>query len=203
LKRAGPISSARLLKGAELNAVHDGVEAYYAAKIARHGAVPLGVDWSCADSQRLRFIQLLKICPPDRPISLIDLGCGYGALADFLIEHGRGTDVEYLGIDLSPDMVSWAQRRHRGNSRMRFASGRTCAHSADYAVASGIMNVKLDIPLATWERFVRTMLVDMHRMSELGFAVNFVRKAAAWSDPGELYCAILRRRARPVGRNHR
>jgi SAM-dependent methyltransferase len=188
LKQPRSISPAHLLKGAELEAICADVEAYYAGKLARHGAIPLGVDWSCTATQWLRFVQLLRICPSDGPVSLIDLGCGYGALATFLAEQRRGTNFEYLGIDLSAEMVRRARRRHRGDARIRFVAGRSASQSADYVVASGIMNVMLDLPLPTWEKFVRTMLVDMHRMSRAGFAVNFATKPGSRSRPRQLYC---------------
>jgi SAM-dependent methyltransferase len=196
LKQSGSDSSARLLTGAELDSVCTDVEAYYAAKLARHGAIPLGVDWSCTATQWLRFVQLLRICPSDSPCSLIDLGCGYGALATFLAEHRPRTDVGYLGIDLSSEMVRRGRRRHRGNSKVRFVVGRNVLQPVDYVVASGIMNVMLDFPLPTWERFVRTMLFDMHRMSKFGFAVNFLKRSGQRSQPGQLYCTTAGRWAR-------
>jgi SAM-dependent methyltransferase len=195
LKQPRSISSAHLLKGAEFEAICADVEAYYAGKLARHGAIPLGVDWSCTATQWLRFVQLLRICPSNGPVSLIDLGCGYGALATFLAEHRRGA-FEYVGIDLSTEMVRHARRRHRGDARIRFVADRSASQSADYVVASGIMNVMLDLPLPTWEKFVRTMLVDMHHMGRSGFAVNFATKPANRSRPGQLYCTTAQKWAR-------
>jgi SAM-dependent methyltransferase len=189
-------NSAHLLTGAELDLVCTDVEAYYAAKLARYGATPLGVDWSCTATQWLRFVQLLRICPTNGPFSLIDLGCGYGALATFLAEHRRRANVEYLGIDLSSEMVRRGRRRHRGNSQVRFVVGRNVLQPSDYVVASGVMNVMLGFPLLTWERFVSIMLFDMHRMSKLGFAVNFLIKPGQRSRPGQLYCTTPGRWAR-------
>jgi len=177
-----------LLTGTELDSVCTHVKAYYADKLARHGAIPRGVDWSCTATQWLRFVQLLRICPANTPFSLIDLGCGYGALATFLSEHRGGTNVEYLGIDLSSEMVRRGRRRHRGNSSVRFVVGRNVSRPYDYAVASGVMNVMLGFPLLTWESFVRTILLDMHRMSRCGFAVNFLKKSRHQSPPCQLYC---------------
>jgi SAM-dependent methyltransferase len=177
----------QLLTGAELGSVCTQVGAYYAAKLAGHGANPRGVDWSCTATQSLRFIQLLRICPANSAFSLIDLGCGYGALATFLAKHRSAANVDYLGVDLSSEMVRRGRQLHRGNSKVRFVAGRSVSESSDYVVASGIMNVMLGFPLSTWERFVSTMLVDMHRMSSAGFAVNFLKKTKQHSQPGLLY----------------
>jgi SAM-dependent methyltransferase len=176
------------LEGLALDEMCARVEAYYAAKLARHGATALGVDWSCTATQWLRFAQLLRICALESRFSLIDLGCGYGALAAFLVEHHPGACIDYLGIDLSRAMVRCARRRHRAKPSFRFAVGRTSSHSADYAVASGIMNVMLGYPLVLWESFVRTMLLDLHRMGRQGFAVNFLTASSPDVPPGQLYC---------------
>jgi SAM-dependent methyltransferase len=181
-------SALEAANGADLHEVCASVEAYYAAKLAQYGATPLGVDWSCTATQWLRFVQLLKVCRFDTAFSLIDLGCGYGALAAFLADRHPDTKIEYLGLDLSSAMVRRARRLHRGKPHIRFAVGRTCPGRADYVVASGVMNVMLGYPLSVWEGFVRAMLVDMDRMSRLGFAVNFMRKPTPGAPDGQLYC---------------
>jgi SAM-dependent methyltransferase len=164
-----------------------GVEAYYDAKLARHGATPRGVDWTCTATQWLRFVQLLKLCSVDEPFSLIDLGCGYGALADFLRARHPRACVDYLGIDLSPRMIRSARRLHRGTPSTRFAIGRTVRELADYTVASGVMNVRGDCPVPLWEGFVQTILTDMRHMSKRGFAVNFVLQPTSSAPVEQLY----------------
>jgi len=181
-------SSANLLTDAEIDFVCAQVRDYYAAKLAYYGATPRGVDWSCTTTQQLRFAQLLRICPTNAPFSLVDLGCGYGALATFLVKHWSAASVEYLGIDLSSEMVRRGRRRHPDNCRVRFVVGRNVLEPSDYVVASGIMNVTVGFSPLTWERFVSTMLFDMHRMSKVGFAVNFLKKPGRPSQPGQLYC---------------
>jgi len=181
-------NSAKLLTGAEIDFVCAQVRDYYAAKLASYGATPRGVDWACTTTQWLRFAQLLRICPTNAPFSLIDLGCGYGALATFLAKHWSAASVEYLGIDLSSEMVRRGRRRHSDDCRVRFVVGRNVLDPSDYVVASGIMNVMVGFPLLTWEKFVSTMLLDMHRMSRVGFAVNFLKKPGQQSQPGQLYC---------------
>jgi SAM-dependent methyltransferase len=176
------------IEPATLDAVFGQIAAYYGAKLARHGATPRGVDWSCSATQWLRFVQLLKLCILDAPLSLIDVGCGYGALATFLRARHPGACVDYLGIDISAAMVTRAKRRHRGNSSAQFQLGRNCPRQADYAVASGIMNVTLGCPRPLWEDGVGGTLADLRRMGRLGFAVNFLTAAPEGSPPGMLYC---------------
>ena len=150
------------------------VRGYYSGTIERHGPTPLGVDWPNAASQYLRFVQLLKVCDFERPFSLNDFGCGYGALLEYLaMRHGEA-EVAYRGIDISPSMVAAARERWASNRHAKFAVSSRCGQMADYSVASGIFNVRLGLPVADWETYLGSTLSDMRTRSRIGFAVNFM-----------------------------
>jgi SAM-dependent methyltransferase len=170
-----------------LRPVYARIEAYYADKISRHGVGPRGVDWTCTATQELRFVQLLKLCDFSRPFSLNDVGCGYGALVGFLARRHPEADVDYLGVDLSSAMISRARRRNRGVHGLRFAVGNDIPRLADYAVASGVMNVMVDHPRALWEEFVADTLCRMHASSRRGFAVNFLAEKSDGATTAGLY----------------
>jgi len=160
--------------GPRLAAIHVAIARYYTDTVQAHGATPYGVDWTCVPTQELRFVQLLKLCDFTAPFSLNDLGCGYGALLAFLAKRHQGTKVDYLGVDLSSAMIAqacdlWGKRR-----RTEFVVGHASPRSADYSLASGIFNVKLDQSTARWTRFIAATLEHLHATSRRGFAVNFL-----------------------------
>jgi len=164
-----------------LSGMYADVEAYYSARVAKHGATPRGVDWSCQATQNMRFVQLLKICDFSAPFSLNDIGCGYGALCAFLAMRHADAAIDYLGVDLSRAMISRARRRFRGPGR-RFVMGKAAPRIADYSVASGIMNVNVGYSRELWENFIASMLGDIRRNSRRGFAVNFVAETDVLTD---------------------
>jgi SAM-dependent methyltransferase len=182
--------------GAEAQRICSDVEAYYGARVAKYGATPLGVDWSCQATQSLRFVQLLKICDFLTPFSLNDVGCGYGALCAFLAMRYPDFGIDYLGVDISRAMVRRARRRFAMTDR-RFAVGQASPRLADYSVASGIMNVNVGYPRAVWEDFVAAMLRDMRRTSRRGFSVNFMSDAVAASEAPDNSGAIRLYRTSP------
>src|SRR5437868_9480849 len=118
-----------------LTGIYADIAAYYSAKVARFGATPSGVDWTCQATQEMRFVQLLKLCDFASPFSLNDLGCGYGALVAYLDRRHHDCAVEYLGIDVSEAMVRQARRLWREHSGAAFAVGHASPRTADYAVA--------------------------------------------------------------------
>jgi len=154
--------------------LHADIERYYTQKVLAHGASPLGVDWTCQPTQELRFVQLLKLCDFRQPFSLNDVGCGYGALMAFLAKRHRGAEVDYLGTDLSQAMIDQAKPSRSPSIRSRFVLTGGIPRVADYSVASGIFNVKLNQPTTRWTLFIQQMLAGMHAASRLGFAVNFL-----------------------------
>lgn len=147
---------------------------YYTGTLQRHGPTPLGVDWPNVVSQYLRFVQLLKLCHFGEPFSLNDFGCGYGALLEFLAMRHSDAVVTYRGIDISPAMVAAARARWAGNIRAVFAVNSQCSALADYSLASGTLNVRLDHPVGEWEAYVEAILSDLEASSRIGFAVNFM-----------------------------
>jgi SAM-dependent methyltransferase len=189
---AGLVDAVSGRDGKSFSEMYANVEAYYSARVAKHGATPRGVDWSCQATQELRFVQLLKICDLSTPFSLNDIGCGYGALCAFLGRRHPQAAIDYLGIDLSRAMIRRARHRYSAPDR-RFAVGKACPRIATYSVASGIMNVNLGYPRECWEVFVAEMLFEMRRTSLRGFSVNFVTdevksSVSANSSQARLYC---------------
>lgn len=166
----------------------DAVSAYYSGTLQRFGATPLGVDWPNRLNQELRLVQLLKVCDLSAPRSLNDVGCGYGALRTLLSRRHRRAQIDLVGTDVSPAMVAAARRRWRHRADCAFEVAEGAVRLADYSLASGIFNVKLDCPLPEWEALVARTLDNLQRHSRLGYAVNFIAPPApGQASPPELY----------------
>ena len=146
------------------------VKKYYSRKVASYGPTPIGVDWNSAESQLLRFEQILKVCDTSRPFSINDYGAGYGALVDHIV--ARGDEFTYCGFDISEQMIATAQAYHKQQPNCLFVTDESMLTAADYAVASGVLNVKLQTPIEEWENHVLRTLQRMHELSTKGFAFN-------------------------------
>jgi SAM-dependent methyltransferase len=136
------------------------------------------VDWSTAASQELRFSRVLQVVDEKDDSSLIDYGCGYGAMLDYLSAIGR--PVEYRGFDISETMIQAALARHAGVARASFTADPSQLAPADYVVASGIFNVKLGHTAVAWWDYVCQTLAIMQSLARRGFAFNML---TAHSDP--------------------
>jgi len=158
----------------ERSSILEQVASYYGDCVRQHGATPRGVDWNSQESQELRFHELLRILPASATdYSILDYGCGYGALIDMLV--GRGQSFRYLGFDVSHEMIARARRQHR-RADCTFGTDLGALGVVDYAVASGVLNVKLDVPLDAWRDHVAGVLGDLDRASRKAFAFNALTK---------------------------
>ena len=147
------------------------VATYYAEKLAQHGDTPRGVDWNGEESQMVRFAQLCKIIDPKTPdISLNDLGCGYGALLDYL--KNKHAVCTYLGVDVSHEMIKVAKQRHADANQARFLTATEPDEMANYGLASGIFNVRLGRTDEEWFDYLQATLDVLDRTSRLGFSFN-------------------------------
>ena len=154
------------------------VGAYYTSALDRHGATARGVDWNSEASQQLRFDQLARLWEHESSeFSLIDYGCGYGALVPYLRE--RGVAFRYTGFDISPDMVAAARQLHEG-SETGFFTDEAQLSAADYGVASGTFNVRMDTPDEAWLEYVLETLDRLDQLTRKGFAFNVLSR---YSDP--------------------
>ena len=177
------------------------VARYYTGKLREHGATHRGVDWSSSESQRTRFEQLLGVADADG--SILDYGCGYGAL----VEHVADSSA-YVGYDLSEEMVAAARERHPG---VRFTAGEAELEPADYVVASGIFNVKAGAGEEEWVGYVAAVLDRFDALARRGFAFNMLtsysdpplmRPDLHYADPARWFDHCKRRYARNVALLH-
>lgn len=144
---------------------------YYSKKIETYGATSKGVDWKDDESHRVRFEQLVKLLPQDgQHFSLLDYGCGYGELLNFLIMDKK-FDFFYHGYDLSEAMIHEARNNH-SYTKCNWYLSRNDLTSVDYVISSGIFNVKLAANLDDWRDYIISTLHDFDLLSCKGFAFN-------------------------------
>lgn len=149
-----------------------GVAEYFTAKITENGYSPKGVDWKDDSAQIDRFNQLAKVLPETGQFTVLDLGCGYGALLDYLSD--RYAKFEYVGIDISPEMIRVATEAHSDKPHARFAMAVEPGKKFDFAIASGIFNIKMDAQDSEWTNHVQQTLIFMNESSKRGFSSNFL-----------------------------
>ena len=147
---------------------------YFTEKLETFGATAKGVDYNGEQARQTRFAELVKIINPSKPFSIIDYGCGYGAMYEYL--HEKGWDFEYYGVDLIEKMVTAGREKYASFSNAHFTTDEQELPVADYLVAAGIFNIKLESPYGEWQSFICETLPRMNALCSKGFSFNMLTK---------------------------
>lgn len=156
----------------------DVIRDYFSKRIAQHGASPKGVDWNTSEAQHLRFAQLLKSVDVGGRFSITDWGCGYGGLLDYLLE--RTTELDYVGFDITPDVLKAARDAHATVANASWAGRFEDLKPTDFVVAAGVYNIKFDTAHASWHDHVLEQLKNMYAVTNRAMAATFL---TSYSDP--------------------
>jgi SAM-dependent methyltransferase len=147
---------------------------YFTEKLETFGATAKGVDYNGEQARLIRFAELVKIIDPTKRFSIIDYGCGYGAMFEYLQE--KGWEFEYYGVDLIEKMVSAGREKYKDFSNAHFTTEEKELPVADYLVAAGIFNIKLESPYDEWQNFICETLPRMNALCSKGFSFNMLTK---------------------------
>jgi SAM-dependent methyltransferase len=188
----------------------EGIRSLFDQAIKTHGATPRGSDWNSEETQFLRFAQLLKLhTDKTQPFSIIDYGCGYGALVKFLVQEGY--DFTYTGYDMTPSALETAQKTF-DLPNCTWTSDWTTVQPADYVVCSGIFNIKFkDTPAEEWYQYMLDTVQSMWAKSQKGLSFNaltsysdaaYMREDLYYPDPLQVFDFCKRNLSKQVALLH-
>ncbi|NES05139.1 MAG: class I SAM-dependent methyltransferase [Okeania sp. SIO2F4] len=111
------------------------------------------VGWGCYENQYQGFqlaTNLVNIDWSSTNISILDIGCGYGALARYLREK-KGFQGKYTGIDILTTFSEKASELQGNDNRNYFISGDALSYNwkdskYDFVVSLGTLSVNYDYP---------------------------------------------------------
>jgi cyclopropane fatty-acyl-phospholipid synthase-like methyltransferase len=176
------------------NKILDTVNDYYTQKVREFGVTPKGVDWNSEESQELRFGQLCQVIKENENFSVLDYGCGYGAMLDFLAKIKN--NYSYIGLDISEEMIKNAVETHKNTDHASWRTQLADGEAYDYTIASGIFNVRLGTRDHEWEQYILDTLVKMNSHSTKGFSFNmltsysdkeYMRDYLYYADPARFF----------------
>jgi len=81
----------------------------YRNRLANRGNTAQGVFWRSQTSQIARFDALLSLVhqiAPQKPVTIADIGCGYGAMLAFINKTPAYAQTIYHGVDINRAMIA-------------------------------------------------------------------------------------------------
>ncbi len=161
----------------------------YESRLREFGYSPESLGWGTHGRQPVRFGVLAESELRRPQSSVLDVGCGFADLYDFLGEHGW--HGQYIGLDIVPGLLEEARKRHPHlDLREADITADTAALPAcDFVIASGVFNATL--ATGNNETHIQTSLRSMFGLAQVAVAVDFMssyvdfKKPGSWhTDPG-------------------
>ncbi len=150
------------------------IKSAYRRRLKERGARAEGVFWASRASQIARFDQALtdmKYEFGSPSFSLADIGCGYGALFGYIRSTPVWNQIDYSGVDITPEMVRYCKREHPAE-KDRFSLGRLPKHPVDFAVFIGTFNLCHTDDYQLWEDYILSQLAASWARVRYGLILN-------------------------------
>lgn len=142
-----------------------------------HGHSPLALYWENREVQELRF-EVLVGCGVKTGDSVLDIGCGFADLYHYM--QSKGIEVDYTGIDLSPDMIEAAKSKAPTLKLFQgdLLSFNPPKQSYDWGLLSGALNE----PLHDDGEYLHAMLPRLYATCRKGIAFNLLNDEYEWTE---------------------
>jgi SAM-dependent methyltransferase len=150
------------------------IKDYFLDCFTEFGPQPKGLNWNSKEAQDRRFEQICKLIDFSIPFSIIDYGCGYGSLIEYLKNNGQ--DFSYLGYDIVDEIIIKGREMHQNDRKVIFVNSEDDLTKSDYVLESGVFNAKQSFSDKDWTEYVIKSLNTMNNLAVKGLAFNFLTK---------------------------
>ncbi|MEZ5618807.1 MAG: class I SAM-dependent methyltransferase [Rhodocyclaceae bacterium] len=154
-------------------------KSHHAELFQTHGATPRGVDWNDEAEMLYRYEKMLGVFNKDflglqdMP-TLLDVGCGWGGLLKYAMEHERSFD--YTGIDVVEEMISYCKRTY-DNAVFQVADVFALdpeSEQYDFVVCNAILTQRLTASITEMDEFSKRLVTKMFSLCRHGIAFNMM-----------------------------
>ena len=153
------------------------MKSHYTKTYSQHGNTTKGVDWGInsiqAENRQKKMLDVADLSiNGNQFFSILDVGCGYGALADLIDE--KELKAKYTGLDIVPEMVTNAKKRHPDKSFLETDFLASNPSRQDYLVCNGVLTQKLAVTKLEMDQYAKTIIKKMFKLCNIGIAFNIM-----------------------------
>jgi SAM-dependent methyltransferase len=153
----------------------------YEERLANFGIGPEALGWGKTGREEARFTAAVQIMNCHKDASVLDIGCGFASLYDFLIKNGW--EGRYVGVDVTPGIVTQAKALHPNLDirELDASAGMREIEPCDYVFCMGAMNERSDD--LNNEAYIRTMLETMFDKCKVAVVCDFLSPFVDFQHP--------------------
>ena len=179
----------------------------YRNRLANRGKTAQGVFWRSQTSQIARFDALLSLThqlAPQKPVTIADIGCGYGALLAFINNTPAYAHTIYHGVDINQAMIAACHQTFHAE-KARFTIGNVPPKLVDFCVFSGTFNLTHSNDPDLWMDYIFACLDRCMERARYGLVLNLLCAPKAKIESQIFYgnrADFIRRAEAAIGSTH-
>ena len=148
----------------------------YRDRLTSKGSTAEGVFWRSQSSQFARFDALLSLVHQlqgYQPTSIADIGCGYGAMLDFINQSSNFRNIEYWGVDINHAMIAACRQKFPHQTDI-FSTGNRPSNIVDFCLFSGTFNLTHSNNTGLWIDYIFACLDRCMAQTRYGLILNLL-----------------------------
>lgn len=150
-------------------------------RLKEFGVSPKTLGCGAKGRQTLRYSVLCDMALKNPSISILDVGCGFGDLYEYLKLNGWNGD--YCGIDVVPEFIDLSKSKFPSLKfyELNIMSKDISFEKYDLVVASGTFNEKLNND--DHEKYIETAICNMYSLANIAVCVDFMTTYVDYQHP--------------------
>ena len=179
----------------------------YRNRLANRGYTAQGVFWRSLTCQIVRFVAVLSIVLQlalQKPVTIADIGCGYGAMLAFINKTATYASTIYHGVDINRAMIAACHQTFPDVNEI-FTIGNVPPKSVDFCVFSGTINLTHSENPDLWMDYIIVCLERCMARARYGLVLNLLCAPKAKIESQIFYAdraAFINRAEAMIGPTH-
>lgn len=136
----------------------------------KHGATCKGIDWPVQEEVEMRYAEMLK--PVTDGSTLLDFGCGYAGLFEYIKKHK--SSVVYSGLEISQSQYNYCVNKYPDvEFFLCDVMQEDAEFSFDFVVMNGVLTAKYDLSFEEMYQYSRSLIGKCYNICRSCLSVNF------------------------------
>ncbi|MDB4197646.1 class I SAM-dependent methyltransferase [Ascidiaceihabitans sp.] len=167
------------------------LENKYSRRFKKYGATAEGSYWISKARQELRFEimikEMLKL-QNNLELSIGDIGCGYGALVNYIATKYNPKNIRYFGADISTDLIKYCTKNY-DLRWAKFTVGSKPHSDVDVCLMSGTYNLAATHNALDWENHIFKNLTECWSKTQKMLIFNLQTSDTTHISSGKIFYA--------------
>ncbi len=161
------------------------ISQHYENCLEKNGTNYKGLDWPNFEDLQTRYkvmVDLFNFKSAKDNFSVLDLGCGYGEIIEFLKKNNLENKIDYYGIDLSEKMIESAKKKYPGKNFkcQDILLNPLPDNNFDYIIMNGLFTEKRELSYDYMWEFFQNFIETVFKSCKIGIAFNVMSHHVDW-----------------------